>query len=1375
MHQAIHRRSVVLLVAVTALVFGSPNELSALELNRSFSNDMVLQRDKALNIWGTARKGATVTVAFSGQTKSAKPDESGRWQVTLDPMPASRQGAEMVISSSIGSQQSRIKNVLVGDVLLFARQSSIDVSLGATPDGRRAAAALAEHEIYRFVKIKTSPSRTPRDNLKPDATGGWQIVDRQSALAMSAAAFYLGRDLTEEVNVPVGIVDLDMGYHLPGAWLSKAGVELAVSRQGPGAADLTFEILRLPIDYKAWDAGDSRYRRTKPWPRRNPQESEMGQKLMGMSPAEMPHSPSVCYNAVIHPLRGMVVKGMLLQLGNDYPQVAFTRLRKMGKIADMAELAEANKQSYQISKNGNRMTPNVLSVAPADLRRSLGDTSLPMAWIMPPGSDVYQNATHNREVREVQRRARSESEAIDLILPGAEHIRMSGQPADETLLASRCKQWARATFYGAEGPASGPLFDRFEFGNETGTCFFKPGTADGLSAEGEALKHFEVAATDGAFFPCSARVDGTSVKLTCDEVPQMAYVRYGWMHKPAQGLVNSGGLPALPFNTDPKWEYDWWPDAAPVVLPNEYHIPASKWPDRDVAIVNLANVLKKGSQPVPSHLGPTGVWIGPFGPNLYVHKITPDSPADGKVLTDDLIYGVNGKDFGPAADDKYRQIAAAITLAESEAGAGKMVLSIRRKGKLIEVPIELEVLGSYSATSPWHCKKSKRIIEKAEEWMRNGLRPKKGKPRTEDYTHGPFHVNALFLLASGNPELQGLVRRYIRQRLDDDRRGIDPSVPAESGGIAWEMGYLSMLLGEYYHRTGDSYVLPYLEWMVDTFSLGQIQPPDSNPYKYTLAVSEEQVGAFRGGRRTPGKTMVQEDRHGNATGRTDYGLMPACDMPGIMGFQLAREAGLKVDELVMGRALKHLNYKRAEYGFVLYAYSGLRLDQPAPIDLADEAQGLLSSMNGKLGTAAALFSLLDGYDDAVTHCSHRCAHAFNRTRHGHGGMWFNNYWTPIGAFHAGEAAFQDFMKGQLWWRELYRDHSGAVWQAGNSKGKGDELAVAYVTHRVAHHKRLRILGAPRSAFGPDAPAYLKDALAAHRKRAYALAVTLVQKELAEGGIPSEEQPMVRHFLESVQVLKQSVEYDLSYTEALIKKGEYYYASLELPQLTGVVAPGNTRLRAIGAALESEEGQAQVAAKFRQAQLESDSINPTKKGGQNVAENQKEPDDLVIDGFAMRLGRRKSTRQYPEDQWNRWRMKVLETPLHAPEGWFHPDHDDSDWDDVTLPIAWRIAHAALLRTTFEVEDVNAYESLVIRASLYKQNNLRIYLNGQLVAKVNHMPSTATFPLTPYALEVLKNGSNALAVITEHGKRNVNFSLRIEGHLKDTAKAGEESVK
>jgi hypothetical protein len=1005
----------------------------------------------------------------------------------------------------------------------------------------------------------------------------------------------------------------------------------------------------------------------------------------------------------------------------------------------------------------------VLPVVAEDIRRSLGDESVPLAWIMPPGSDYFEYGTHNRDVRELQRRAQRESSSIDLILPGAEHIPMSGQPADEALLASRCRQWVLGTFFGAGGPASGPLFDRLTHKDEVGTIHFKPGTAAGLSATGDALKHFEAAGPDGTFYPCDAEIDGETVALTSGDVDQIVYVRYGFTRKPVQGLVNSSGLPAVPFTTDPKWEYDWWPAGPRGILPDEYRTTANEWPGRDIAIVNPRNKLagRADSQPDPSRIGPTGILAAQFGPNLYVHDIVSGSPADGKLLKHDIIYGVNGVPFGREDDDKYHQMSAAITLAESEAGAGKMTLNVRRKGKLVPVPIELEVLGSYSATSPWNCKKSKAIVKKAEQWMRAGLRPEKGLPSTASRRQGHLHTNNLFLLADGNPELQGLVRRYVREV----GKGVDPNEEVESGSAYFQPAYMCMFLGEYYHRTGDPYVLPYMQKLVEKISLAQIAPPDGNPYLHVLAKSDEQVGGFRGGRRTPGTKMVA--RKNPPWGRTDYGLMVAADMVAVMGLQLAKEAGLKVDEDVLRKAIRHLHYKRAEHAYVQYAYSNLRRERVPPINPTAEARGLISSMNGKLGTAAALFSLIDGYGATVDINARHCVYAYNRTRSGHGGMFFNNFWTPIGALHSGKHGYQHFMRGQTWWRELYRDFGGAQWQAGRGYYSGDGLGVSYCIHLVAHHHRLRILGAPRSAFGPYAPEYLKDAVAAHRRRDYARAEQLIQNVRKERDIPSREQPIVDHFLESVRVLKESIDYDLAHTADLIKDGRYYHASLELPQLKGVVAPDDPRLVAIAAALESNDGQAKIAAQLAQARGPAVGRSSGKRSRAEAkrafAEMRKPWVPLVKDGMKIGFSRRNPMPSYPEDEWNHWRMRILETPKHAPDGWHEPDYDDSPWDEITLPISWRVGHTALLRTTFTVDDPQAYNGLQVHAKTYKQRNMLVYLNGQLVAKVNNMGAQASFKLTPSALEVLKRGENSLAVITQHTKRLVAFGFRLEGHL------------
>ncbi len=68
----------ILMLAVQALQ-------AQVQLPKVISSNMVLQRDKPVQIWGWAGKSSTVSVAFNGQQVQAKADSKGRWKATLKP------------------------------------------------------------------------------------------------------------------------------------------------------------------------------------------------------------------------------------------------------------------------------------------------------------------------------------------------------------------------------------------------------------------------------------------------------------------------------------------------------------------------------------------------------------------------------------------------------------------------------------------------------------------------------------------------------------------------------------------------------------------------------------------------------------------------------------------------------------------------------------------------------------------------------------------------------------------------------------------------------------------------------------------------------------------------------------------------------------------------------------------------------------------------------------------------------------------------------------------------------------------------------------------------------------------------------------------
>ncbi|MHC4989325.1 MAG: sialate O-acetylesterase, partial [Planctomycetota bacterium] len=86
-----------------------------------FSENMVLQRDQAVPVWGKAGSGAQVTVAFAGQVKTTTADNGGLWRVDLDALSASSTAQTFTVSSN--GETIEYTNVLVGEVWLCSGQS----------------------------------------------------------------------------------------------------------------------------------------------------------------------------------------------------------------------------------------------------------------------------------------------------------------------------------------------------------------------------------------------------------------------------------------------------------------------------------------------------------------------------------------------------------------------------------------------------------------------------------------------------------------------------------------------------------------------------------------------------------------------------------------------------------------------------------------------------------------------------------------------------------------------------------------------------------------------------------------------------------------------------------------------------------------------------------------------------------------------------------------------------------------------------------------------------------------------------------------------------------------------------------------------------
>lgn len=1282
------------LCALVAAVLLMPLSLNAAELrfSRHLGHGMIIQRDKPVIVTGFAEPGSEVTVELAGKTQAAKSDDAGAWRVRFGAMPANAKG--QTLSAKSASGEVSLTDVLIGDVFLFARQSTIDISLGRDAAGRQAAAADTPNPLYRAITIQTVPATEPQSDLAKGATRGWAPVDQASALTMSAAAYYFGRDLAQACKVPVGVIDLHMGCYFPVGWLSRE-TQLNTAKIY-GKADVESNLKRMENLADLRSKGE-------PLPRK---------EVISSDPKQYALYPAAGYNAVIHPLKGLAMKGIVLQLGGNYPYMFYSDLEKSGKDRDRPELNRAYTETYNTRKVGFRMDPLTTPRIPKEWRQAFADQSLPMAWMMPPSSALSTFAEHGMEMRELQRLMARDNPDLGIILPGYENVPFSAQPRDEALLAERSLKWALgAVYHQKDFAASGPLFEKLETKMNTATVYFKEGTAQGLKAAKGSLDAFEASGVDGIYSPAMARIDGSVIRIESDTISRIVHVRYNWKKSPDQGLTNASGLPAVPFRSQ-KVEYNWFIRNTEGDLPMEYSTPANQWSKNDVTLVN-GQLKTHGYKNFTGWLGPVGVRVGPFGPNMGVREIAPGSPAAGKLFDEDVIYSVNGTMLGEQAE---RTMAAAITESETHANKGKLVLGVRRGAKNIDVELTLEVMGAYSPTAPYDCPKTEKIVTHLENYL---------------VEHGGgsdfLATDTLFLLAAGNPKHQGLVRRKVYKLMNT------------KGDNNWSFGYCATLVAEYYLATGDKTVLPYLQKLIESIVANQIKEPRNG-----------QTGRVGGW-------------YGRGLKARGYPAMPHAGLACMLGMTLAKEAGVPVDEDAYQLGLKHFSNKGADVGIIIYgnAYR----DRPYPMNPDRMKVGKLTTDNGKTAIAAVLYQLAD-HPRTAHLCSLISSYSYNHTFDGHGGNFWNNFWTPLGANVHGKAAFLHFWKGHRWYREMNRMFDGSlIINEGARLGGGQGLPL------VVPRQRLRILGAPASPFAVNAPQVLKPALAAYAQKDYSGCENLLAKLLASGTIEKDDRPRVERLAQVSREMRQSITSDLNQLDVLIKEGKMTEARVEFAQLKGVVDPNNPRLAAVKAGLKGD-ARADDQALY---DSEQKAMTASGKSQKKIVEQPRHWKPLVteipVSNKEDKLGK------VPAEQANLWRLKVVESAEQAPEDWVKPDFDDTSWNETNLPISWRMYHTALLRTTFNVEDKNAFDGLRIRGWFFRQLGLEVYLNGELVAKVNNLEkktSNVEAILKQSAIKHLKNGKNTLAVTSRHNWRwgmlfmrvyNDGFGFRLDAQVKE----------
>jgi sialate O-acetylesterase len=467
---------------------------------------MLLQRDVPVRIFGKASPGEAVDVSYRDHTVRTKANALGRWEVWLPPM---KPGApsEMTVR---GTNTNKIADVLVGDVWLGSGQSNMQWAVRQSDNADKEIAAANFPEIRLFY-VPRKTSAVPVE----DVDAKWVVCTPESAKEFSAVLYYFGRQLHQDLKVPMGLIHTSWGGTPIAAWISGP----ALTSTPKLAPFLTFweeQISRFPENYTRYEQS------LKKWEEGSGNKGPRPQPPLG--PGHQ-HEPTSLYNAMIAPLVKYTIKGALWYQGET-----------------------------EAGRGQGHLYGDAMMTLVQDWRKAFGQGEFPFFWVQLAN---FGNAAKNGHWMRVQE---GQVKATSLRGTGVAVINDIGEatdihPKNKQDVGKRLALLARHVAYGQNGFVwSSPLFRQAtREGNAMRVWFDHTGT--GLKTRGAGpVKGFVIAGADGNFVPAEAKIEGATVVVSSSQVPEPQAVRYAWDYNPDANLVNSAGLPASLFRSDDRDE-----------------------------------------------------------------------------------------------------------------------------------------------------------------------------------------------------------------------------------------------------------------------------------------------------------------------------------------------------------------------------------------------------------------------------------------------------------------------------------------------------------------------------------------------------------------------------------------------------------------------------------------------------------------------------------------------------------------------------------------------------------------------------------------------------------------------------------------------------
>ena len=190
-----------------------------IELSNLFSDNMVLQQESHVNLWGKAKKNQELIIytSWSGKIIRTIVKDDGNWEVKIKTPSA---GGPYNIQVTCDGETKTINNVLIGEVWLASGQSNMEMTLSGNNrepvNGSLDAIANSNNTKIRFFNVKVKVS----DERIDDIEGEWLEANFKNTPNFSAVAYSFAKYLNQVLDIPFGIINSPKDGSVAEAWIS---------------------------------------------------------------------------------------------------------------------------------------------------------------------------------------------------------------------------------------------------------------------------------------------------------------------------------------------------------------------------------------------------------------------------------------------------------------------------------------------------------------------------------------------------------------------------------------------------------------------------------------------------------------------------------------------------------------------------------------------------------------------------------------------------------------------------------------------------------------------------------------------------------------------------------------------------------------------------------------------------------------------------------------------------------------------------------------------------------------------------------------------------------------------------------------------------